>query len=241
MKRTPSLSEQVRRNLRERITNDEFEDGRIPPEADLASELGVSRTTVRDALGRLESEGAIFRKQGAGTFVNEAGLQIKTRLDEIWSYEEALRAHGYVPSVRLLMVRSEPATPECASLLGLEPGDPVLVTEKLFLEGGEPVVLTRNAIPLDMVGAYSDEDCRRPIYEFLEEHCRRYLRYYLSDVIPVNASGEVARHLGLTEGTALLSFNEVGYDRDNEPVVHSTSFFRDDLMRFRLIRRGVPD
>ncbi|MEA2057576.1 MAG: winged helix-turn-helix domain-containing protein, partial [Actinomycetota bacterium] len=60
MKRSPTLTEQVRRHLKERIVNDEFDGGRIPPETELASDLGVSRTTIRDALGRLESEGAIY-------------------------------------------------------------------------------------------------------------------------------------------------------------------------------------
>jgi GntR family transcriptional regulator len=45
--------------------NAEFEEGRIPSETDLAVELGVSRTTIRDALSRLELEGTIIRKQGA--------------------------------------------------------------------------------------------------------------------------------------------------------------------------------
>ena len=30
---------------------------------------------------------------------------------------------------------------------------------------------------------------------------------------------------------------EVGFDQDNEPVVQATSYFRDDLLRFRMIRR----
>ena len=81
--RNPSLTDQVKAHIKEQIVNDEFEDGRIPPEASLAEDLGVSRTTVRDALGKLEHEGAIFRKQGAGTFVNEAGSadQVAARRD----------------------------------------------------------------------------------------------------------------------------------------------------------------
>ncbi len=37
--------------------------------------------------------------------------------------------------------------------------------------------------------------------------------------------------------TPALNFEEIGFDQDNEPVVKATSFFRDDLLRFRLIRR----
>ncbi|MCB0175689.1 MAG: winged helix-turn-helix transcriptional regulator, partial [Anaerolineae bacterium] len=75
LKRAPSLTELAKSQIKERILNEEFAEGRIPSEMELASELGVSRTTIRDALSRLELEGTIYRKQGAGTFVNEAGLQ----------------------------------------------------------------------------------------------------------------------------------------------------------------------
>ena len=52
--RNPSLTDQVKAHIKERIVNDGFDDGRIPPETELATDLGVSRTTVRDALSRLE-------------------------------------------------------------------------------------------------------------------------------------------------------------------------------------------
>jgi DNA-binding GntR family transcriptional regulator len=48
-----------------------------------------------------------------------------------------------------------------------------------------------------------------------------------------------AGQLEVPRRTPSISFEEVGFDQDNEPVVKATSFFRDDLLRFRLIRRKV--
>ena len=45
------------------------EDGRLPPERDLAAALGVTRTELRKALGTLEAEGQIWRHVGKGTFM----------------------------------------------------------------------------------------------------------------------------------------------------------------------------
>ena len=45
------------------------EDGRIPPERELAKALGVSRTELRKALAALEAEGQLWRHVGKGTFV----------------------------------------------------------------------------------------------------------------------------------------------------------------------------
>jgi len=46
--------------------------GRLPPERELAEEVGVSRRAVRRALDLLEAEGRISRQQGRGTFICEA-------------------------------------------------------------------------------------------------------------------------------------------------------------------------
>lgn len=42
----------------------------LPPERDVASQLGISRITVRKALDTLVSDGFLARRQGAGTFVS---------------------------------------------------------------------------------------------------------------------------------------------------------------------------
>ncbi|NHZ71292.1 MAG: UTRA domain-containing protein [Proteobacteria bacterium] len=236
--RSPSLTDQVKAHIKERIANDGFEDGRIPPEADLATDLGVSRTTIRDALSRLEHEGTIYRRQGAGTFVNQAGLQIKSRLEEIWSYAQVLEDHGYVPSVRVLSATRSTPDARTAETLGLLEEDEVLVIEKVFLENNDPAILTINRIPIRILSdtAY-DHDEVSPVYDFLEEHGGRTLNYYLSEIVPVALEGDIADRLGVEQGTLAISFDEIGFDQDNEPIVRATSYFRDDLLRFRLIRR----
>lgn len=235
--RNPSLTDQVKAHIKEQIVGDEFEDGRIPPEATLAEDLGVSRTTVRDALGKLEHEGAIYRKQGAGTFVNKPGLQIKSRLEEIWSYEQVLEEHGYKPAVKVLRDEIVPAAPETAAALGLEAGAKVVEIEKVFLENRKPVVLTRNRIPAELFEASEHEHDELPLYEFLEEYTDRHLTYYVSEIVPMAFDADQSKKLGVKKGTIGLAFVEVGYDQGNEAVVHATSYFRDDLLRFRIIRR----
>ena len=76
-----------------------------------------------------------------------------------------------------------------------------------------------------------------PVYEFLEAHADRHLAYYLSEIVPVALDPEQATVLGVAPGTAVISFEEIGYDQDDQPVVSAMSYFRDDLLRFRLIRR----
>lgn len=240
LKRNPSLTDQAKIHLKQRILNAEFEDGRIPSETELALTLGVSRTTIRDALSRLELEGVIYRKQGAGTFVNEAGLQIKLRLEEIWAYEAMLEAHGYTPSNQIISVSEEAANPQIAKDLNLQPSDKIIVIQKLFLADEQPVIFTINHLPIHLINQpYTSDDFHTPIYQFLPQFCQQYLAYYLSEIVPLVASEELAQTLHIPIQKPLIAFEEIGYNQDNQPVVKAFSYFRDDLLRLRLIRREL--
>ncbi|WP_102106901.1 FadR/GntR family transcriptional regulator [Oceaniglobus roseus] len=54
---------------------------RLPPERDLAAQLGVGRSTLRKALDRLEREGRLRREVGRGTFVSRRDIVAMLHLD----------------------------------------------------------------------------------------------------------------------------------------------------------------
>lgn len=67
-------SETVVLRLREMVHHGELKFGdRLPPERNLAKMLGVSRPTLRAGLRSLVAVGVLRSRQGAGTFVVEAG------------------------------------------------------------------------------------------------------------------------------------------------------------------------
>lgn len=60
--------------LHQRIRSGGYLPGhQLPTEQELAAEFGVSKGTIRQALGVLADRGLILRKQGSGTFVTETG------------------------------------------------------------------------------------------------------------------------------------------------------------------------
>jgi GntR family transcriptional regulator len=236
--RGPSLTEQVRQHLKGLIVDGAFEDGRIPPETELAADLGVSRTTVRDALSRLEHEGAIVRRQGAGTFINTAGLRIKTRLEEMWSYEQMLRDHGFTPKVAVIEVRTEPADVDTAAALEIDTGASVVVMQKVFYEDDTPVVLTSNYVPADLLDdPVSRIDAAAPIFDLLERSTGTQLAYYVSEIVPLALDDAQATLLEVEAGTPAIGFEETGFTTEGTPLVHARSMFRDDLVRLGVMRR----
>jgi DNA-binding FadR family transcriptional regulator len=72
--RLPKAAEIVARTLRRKIVTHELQaDDPLPPEDQLMSEMVVARTTVREALRILESEGLVVVRRGAG-----GGARIRT-------------------------------------------------------------------------------------------------------------------------------------------------------------------
>ncbi len=68
---TRRLYRQIADQLRALIGAGEFAPGaRLPPERDLAAQLGVSRPSVREALIALEVEGWVEVRMGSGIYVN---------------------------------------------------------------------------------------------------------------------------------------------------------------------------
>src|SRR5437879_12183255 len=68
---TEPLHEQLYRQIRDELKSGRFSDGssRLPSSRALATERGVSRSTVRLALSKLHAEGYLRSKRGSGTFV----------------------------------------------------------------------------------------------------------------------------------------------------------------------------
>lgn len=69
------------RELADRVLAVAQSDGRVPTERRLATDFGVTRTMVRNALALLESEGRISREVGRGTFLRSLGGQGGVRRD----------------------------------------------------------------------------------------------------------------------------------------------------------------
>ena len=88
-----SLSEQVAHHLRERISSRELLPGLHLDEGELASELGVSRTPVREALRQLAAQGLVEIRSRRGSFVSALTLEDEREIIPILARLEGWVAH----------------------------------------------------------------------------------------------------------------------------------------------------
>lgn len=94
-------------------------DDKLPPEEELAAALGVSRMTLRQALGSLEARGYIERRRGrsGGNFVRE--LLIEVDLSGLPGFTELMRRANVRAGARIVRAGVVTASAEVASALEL--------------------------------------------------------------------------------------------------------------------------
>ena len=111
------LYEQVRNVLVERLRHGDWHPGdRLPTESVLAEELGVSLGTLRRAVELLVEEGALIRRQGAGTFAATlATVAEENRFQPFESLDGSTRFDFR----RLVLLEEAPCPAEAAAGLGI--------------------------------------------------------------------------------------------------------------------------
>jgi GntR family transcriptional regulator len=129
---------QIELALRERIAS--LQPGeRVPSDAELCVEFGVSRMTARHAMERLADDGLVRREPGRGSFV--AKPPVHRRANRLMTFTHEMTRAGRVPSSRVLTRVVRPSSSGEASSLGIQVREPVVHLRRLRLADGEPIAI----------------------------------------------------------------------------------------------------
>lgn len=93
---TLTLRDKAVEVLREAIVTQYFKPGQQLVERALADETGVSRTSIRSALGQLEAEGLVVRVPGKGMFVTQVTVEEAQQIYEMRAIIESSMARIFV-------------------------------------------------------------------------------------------------------------------------------------------------
>jgi GntR family transcriptional regulator len=233
------LSFSVRDELAGRITSGAIPPGsRLPPEPQLAEDLGVSRATLREALRSLEEDGFVTRRRGAGTFAAHRP-RLRNNLDVNFGVTEAIRASGMEPGTVDATVAITAATAQEASALDIAVGAPVVTVERVRTADERRVVFSRDVIGQALVG----EDAlarlgNGSVYDLLETTTKTAIQHGVVTIEPIAADRQMARKLKIPTGSLLLYLRQIDYDRSGDPVLLSHEYHLGDAFEFSVVRRG---
>lgn len=218
--------------LEEEIVSSRWVPGmRVPSENELCARYGLSRTTIRQALARLEQEGLVSREKGRGTFVSDSRPRSwLIQSSEGFFHDEFLRAGRAVTSRILRLERVE--LPRWASdALALSPGSEGIVVERVRSVDQLVALYVINCLPAfaaeAVVGLQPDES----LYQRLAEVGAISVVGGNRSLQAVTAGPKLAKLLEVDTGAALAYIESVTWDQTDRPVDCYRAWLRTDRMR----------
>lgn len=211
LKDTPgSLYPHIAALLRRRISVSEWLPGhQLPTLDDLVREFGVSRVTVRQAIGLLEAEGLVWRQQGKGTFVAEGVTSGPWfTLESDWS---SLVTMVIATGIEFRKIHEERRAPQIGSSEG-EPAPAYQYIRRVYSKDGTPYAV---------IGIYLD----RRIYLKARKEFSRGPVIPILDKLPGVTIAKAWQTL--TIGTADLEITDLLGVSVNAPVVQVRRIIQD--------------
>jgi GntR family transcriptional regulator len=234
--------------LREQLHEGRFNLG-LPGELALMRQFGVARVTVRRALQELAGEGLIARERGRGTRplpaaqrgggARDPAAQVKTT--RLTGLLENLVSTSLNTTVRVLEVTTVGASGEIAQALQLAAGDAVQKAVRVRSTREGPLSHITTWVPGDLARHFGKRElAKKAILVLLEESGVRVggARQTISARL---ADSQVASHLGVAVGSALLAVRRLIHDEQGRPVQWLHGLYRPDRYEYQMQLSRVGD
>lgn len=229
---------QLREILRQLIECELAPGSPIPSERELADRYGVSRLTVRSAVGRLVADGLLTTVRGKGTYTMQRRMDLQLYL---MSFTADMRRRGLTPSTDLLAVAEEIPPPGTATALRLNPGEPAYRLFRLRRADDVPLAVERGWYHRGLLPGLPDLDLTDSLYTQLAERHGVVFDHAAQTVWAEAADRDTARLLGVRTGTPLLAFRRIS-SRHGVPMEDMTSWYRGDHYQVTMqLDRTVPE
>jgi len=213
---------------------------RLPSEASLAEQLGVSRSTIREALRDLELRGRIDRRHGLGTTVAN-GTPIVTGLTVLESLESLAARQGWRCGTEQVRVEERGMPDDVAPVLDRSPGDPAVYLARVKTRDWRAVAFMETWLSSAVLTAdFIRERFETSITDLLLATHGLEVDSAVAQVSAAAADSNLASKLAVREGSPLVLLTEVFFHGVDQPLCFSQNYFVPDAVKLEVRRQPVP-
>ena len=198
--------QQISSIIEKKILSGDYPSGsKLPTENELCAAYGVSRVTIRKALGLLTQKGMLVSIPSKGTFVMEEKIKKTVHDDRVFSFTEMCRQQGMSPGAKTIRLDVVDPTSDEVLALAMPTGEKLLILERIRYANGNPVVLERSKFPESTFSFLMDIDLNNTsLYKILQEKYDIVFTKANRTVELAFADYSTARHLKISLGAPLL-------------------------------------
>jgi GntR family transcriptional regulator len=205
----------------------------IPPEQRLCAEFGVSRGTVRMAIGALVQDGILRREQGRGTFIS--GPRLDKSLLAYFKFAEKDTSEEIIPESRILKIESVAPPPEITKALSITPKERVVRIKRLRTVKGIPFIFQVSFFPRKQFPHLERIDSNvTSLYEYVSKQYGIHImtvEEYLTAGIPDDEARDM---IGLEDGSPVIIIERIAFTSNEKPVEFRRSIGRADRYHYRV-------
>jgi GntR family transcriptional regulator len=204
--------------------------GILPGELELAAQLGVSRHTVRHALGVLTNEGLLRRERGRGTTVVSSSppTLIERSLGAFYAFAWETRARGATQRSYVLERKVLNADPSLAERLQTVAGAEIERIVRVRTADDDPLVLETTYLPRQLSVVLDAATLQQEsVYDVLEQRCGLRVTHARETIRPIVLSRPVARLLHASPNAPAFAVERTTW-ADRGPIEWQESVVRGD-------------
>jgi GntR family transcriptional regulator len=211
---------------------------RLPREQDLAAAFGVSRMTLRQALGALATRGLLRRSPGRFGGTSIAEPKVECDLTGLAGFTEQLRRAQLRAGACVVQAVTLPAVRAVATALELERVAEVHLVVRVRTARGVPSALERSYFPAELFRDLLERPLTESLYALLSDSYGQRPTTATEVLEPVIARDDEATLLEVPPGSPLLLITRTAYAASGRPVEYARDLFRPDRVRVS-VRSGL--
>jgi GntR family transcriptional regulator len=212
--------------LREIIQDPEYQSGKVlPNEVELAKQLAISRTTLRQAINKLVFEGLLIRKKKTGTKVSQGTVSSKS--NNWLSFSQEMKLRGITVKNFEISVSWVLPNEQLANFFEIKMERKVLKMERVRGRSDERFVYFVSFFH-PRIGLTGEEDFNRPLYELLENDYSTVATLSKEEISAHAAERLIAHKLEISEGSPVLFRKRFVFDQGERPIEYNLGYYKAD-------------
>jgi GntR family transcriptional regulator len=216
--------------------------GRLRPgqticsEGTCATQLGISKMTVRQAFQALRAEGLLIIEKGKRPIVSTGRIQ--KDFHRLRGFSEEMSRRGLKPSSKLLQIEKVPPDAATANLLHLMHQEDVYRIRRLRFANKDVVGLETALLPARLCPDLEKQDLEtQSLYALMTTKYNVGVEWSEEELEAVPAQKDEAKLLQVAVGFPLFSMRRIAFGKDDAPVEFTHSLFRSDRYSAKVISR----
>lgn len=198
------------------------EGSRLPSEPDLSKLLGVSRTTLRQALELLQDDGVVKNIRGKGNFIIKSHYNKPIGLETI-GHPVYKCSTDPIEEVKM-QLRIEPSTDYFNQVLEKKTAAVVLI-DRWYKSQGNPAAYTLTIVPIETISKFNvDLNDHAKVLKFVEKEIYEICSNVLVSVKYSTAGNISAKVSTLSPDNQFYLIQETMYENPESTTLHSKHY-----------------